>query len=57
MSAVTDHDGKPFNNDADDSPKNTADHISSEARDILIMLQKRKKWPTTNRTKKVITLE
>ena len=57
MSTVTDHDGKPFNNDADDSAKNIPDHMSSEGRDILMMLQKRKKWPTTNRTRKVITLE
>ena len=57
MSAVTDHDGMPFNNDAEDSARNIPDHMSSEDRDILMMLQKRKKWPITNRTKKAKTLE
>ncbi len=57
MSAVTDHDGMPFNNDADDSARNITDHMSSDDRDILMMLQKRKKWPITNRTKKAKTLE
>ena len=57
MSAVTDHDGMPFNNDVDDSARNITDHMSSDDRDILMMLQKRKKWPITNRTKKAKTLE
>jgi len=51
--AVSIQPGKPMVIVIIDELTKIAAHISSEGRDILKTLQKRKKWPTTNATMKL----